>query len=86
MFGSVAEDNAAPGSDIDILVDFWPGEKSFDSFMALCFRLEEILQTNVELVTKASLGPHVRPRILKSLLTVWESDWTTDRADRQRNR
>jgi len=74
LFGSVAEDNASPGSDIDILVDFRPGKKSFDAFMALCFCLEEILETNVEVVTRASLGPYIRQRILESLRTVWESD------------
>lgn len=74
LFGSVAEDNAGPGSDVDILVDFRTGKKSFDAFMALCFRLEEILQSSVEVVTRASLGPHIRQRILESLLTVWESD------------
>jgi len=38
-----------------MLVEFKPGQKSFDSFMALAFLLEEILGRKVDLATRESL-------------------------------
>jgi predicted nucleotidyltransferase len=54
-------------SDIDLIVEFIPGEKNFDHFMALCFFLEDLLQRRVELVTAESLSPHIGPRILQDI-------------------
>ena len=62
LFGSVARGEATPGSDVDVLVDF-PGPPSFDQYMGLKFRLEDLLGVNVDLVTRASLRPGVRPQV-----------------------
>jgi len=35
LFGSVLRNEARPGSDVDFLVEFAPGQKSFDRFLAL---------------------------------------------------
>src|SRR5690606_23915883 len=35
LFGSVIRDEARPDSDVDVLVEFIPSEKTFDRFMAL---------------------------------------------------
>ncbi len=51
-------------SDVDILVEFEPQQKSFNNFMDLCFFLEDLLGRNVDLVTKESLSPYIGPRIL----------------------
>ena len=51
-------------SDIDILVEFEPGQKTFDNFMRLAFFLEELLGRRVDLVTMESLSPHIGPFIL----------------------
>jgi len=64
LFGSVARDEARADSDVDLLVQFAPGEKSFGRFMALCDLLESVLQHKVELVTTESLSPFIGPRIL----------------------
>ena len=45
LFGSFARGQATPDSDIDILVEFESGKKSFDSFMGLAFYLEQVLAT-----------------------------------------
>ncbi len=65
LFGSFVRNEPHELSDVDILVEFAPGRKSFDSFMHLGFRLEDIFQRRVELVTKESLSPHIGPQILK---------------------
>jgi uncharacterized protein len=67
LFGSFVRGQQNPDSDIDILVEFLPGEKSFDSFMQLSFHLEELLGRPVELVTVESLSPYLKPHILKEV-------------------
>ena len=64
LFGSVQRDAARPDSDVDFLVEFTPGEKSFDRFSDLGELLEGLLEHRVELVTPESLSPFLRPIIL----------------------
>lgn len=64
LFGSFARDEARPDSDVDLLVDFAPGRKSFDGLDALVSFLEELLGRRVEVVTREALSPHLGPRIL----------------------
>jgi len=67
LFGSYVRGEQRPDSDIDLLVEFEPGRKTFDAFMELSFLLEEILQHKVELVTVESLSPYLAPHILKEV-------------------
>jgi len=64
IFGSFQRDEPNPESDVDLLVDFAPGEKTLDHFMAVSFLLEEALGRPVELVTREALSPHLGPHIL----------------------
>ena len=64
LFGSFARGSQHPESDIDLLVEFEPGRKSFDGFMNLSFFLEELLGRKVDLVTPESLSPYIGPKIL----------------------
>ena len=64
LFGSVLRGEARPDSDVDLLVEFAPGEKSFDRFMALADLLESVLERSVELVTTEALSPYIGPHIL----------------------
>ena len=73
LFGSFVRDEATSESDVDVLVEFEPEQKSFDRFMTLSALLEEILQRPVELVTTEALSPHVGPRILGSVEYVTEA-------------
>ncbi len=59
VFGSVAREEARPGSDVDLLVSFEepPG---FDGYMALKWRLEDLLGTRVDLVMQDALRPEAR--------------------------
>ena len=66
LFGSVVRGEAGPDSDVDILVDFAPGEVvGFFRFRRLRRYLEGILGREVDLVTRAALKPQLRERILK---------------------
>ena len=64
LFGSVVRGDAHADSDVDILVEFVPGQKNFDRFMALSDLLEQLLDRPVELVTLESLSPFIGPHIL----------------------
>jgi len=67
LFGSFAREEQHSDSDIDLLVEFEPDRKTFDSFMGLSFFLEEVLQHRVEVVTVESLSPYLGPYILKEV-------------------
>jgi predicted nucleotidyltransferase len=67
LFGSFGRDEPSAESDVDLLVEFVPGEKSFDNFMAVSFLLEDELERTVELVTRTALSPHIGPHILRNV-------------------
>ena len=64
LFGSVLRGQAHAGSDVDILVQFAPGAKTYGRFFALSELLERCLGRRVELVTSEALSPFIGPRIL----------------------
>lgn len=64
LFGSVQRNEARADSDVDVLVEFAPGMKSFDRLMALGDLLEHTLGRRIELVTLESLSPFIGPHIL----------------------
>ena len=67
LFGSFVRGEQRPDSDIDLLVEFDPERKTFDTFMELSFFLEEVLEHRIELVTVESLSPYLGPHILKGV-------------------
>lgn len=67
VFGSFARGQQNDRSDVDILVEFEQGKKSFDNFMHLAFFLEEQVGRRVELVTPESLSPYIGPHILREV-------------------
>jgi uncharacterized protein len=64
LFGSVLGGRTHADSDVDILVYFAPGAKTYDRFFALSELLERCLNRRVELVTREALSPFIGPRIL----------------------
>jgi uncharacterized protein len=67
VFGSFARGKQTEYSDVDILVEFEQGKKSFDNFIHLALFLEETLGRKVELVTPESLSPYIGPHILREV-------------------
>ena len=69
IFGSIARDEAAQNSDVDVLVVF-EHKGDFDLFMDLKFFLEELLGMQVDLVTDKALRPQVRRAIEQEMIHV----------------
>lgn len=67
LFGSFLSGRQTPDSDVDFVVEFDTGQKTFDNFMKLNFLLEDLLQRRVELVTTDALSPYIGPHILKEV-------------------
>jgi len=67
VFGSVARNEATPGSDVDLLVEFDSPVGLFE-FFEVKSRLEEILGVRVDLTTPGGLKPRVRDRILSEAI------------------
>jgi predicted nucleotidyltransferase len=64
LFGSFAREESHAESDVDLLVEFDPAQKTFDHFFALAELTEELLGRRVELVTTEALSPYIGPHIL----------------------
>ena len=71
VFGSVARGEDTPQSDVDVLVVL-KQPVSLLRFFALNDDLETALGCKVDLVTRNSLNPHVKPFALRELQTVYE--------------
>jgi len=67
LFGSFVRSEQTPGSDIDVLVEFERGEKTFDNYMDLKFFLEELFACKVDLVVKEAIKPALKESILESV-------------------
>ncbi len=68
LFGSTARDEAGPMSDVDLLVEL--EHPSFDAFMDLKLRLEELLGRPVDLVTERGLKAAIRPEVKREAIRV----------------
>ncbi len=62
VFGSVARGTARPGSDIDLLVDYVPGQTGF-AFFRFCREAEALLGCRVDVATERSLHPLIRESV-----------------------
>jgi uncharacterized protein len=69
LFGSAARDEAGPGSDIDILVDF-DGPATSKRYFGVQFYLEDLLGCQVDLVTENALRSELRPYIEREAIGV----------------
>lgn len=67
LFGSFVREEQGVESDVDLLVEFEQGKKTFDNFMRLSFFLEDLFKRRVELVTLESLSPYIGPHIVNEV-------------------
>ncbi len=67
LFGSFARGQQGADSDVDVLVEFTPGSKTFDNFIQLASFLERLFGRRVELITPESLSPYLGPHILDEI-------------------
>jgi hypothetical protein len=66
IFGSFAKGDEGPESDVDIIVEL--AEPTFDHYMDLKFRLEEILKRPVDLVMADTVKPRIKPIIEREVI------------------
>ena len=76
VFGSYLNENFSDESDIDIVIDFRPGDEiSLITFITMKEELESLLQRKVDITTKTALiserNPHIRDSILHSMVPVY---------------
>ena len=67
LFGSYTRNEQKAESDIDILVEFKKGEKTFDNYMDLKFFLEDLFKRKVDLVVVEAIKPDLKPYIMGSV-------------------
>ncbi|HHT9133045.1 MAG TPA: nucleotidyltransferase family protein [Candidatus Tripitaka californicus] len=70
IFGSFVKGRQRKRSDIDVLVVFEEGYKTFDNYMDLKFFLEGILDAKVDLVLKNTLREEIKEHILSEAIYV----------------
>ena len=67
IFGSFVRSEQTSKSDIDVLVEFSPGGKTFDNYMALKFYLENLFRRKIDLVMRESLKTKIKDKILSEV-------------------
>lgn len=65
LFGSILKGVQTIESDVDLLVEFEEGKKTYNNFIELAFLLENLLQRKIDLLTLEALNPYMKPKILK---------------------
>jgi predicted nucleotidyltransferase len=68
LFGSWARGEAGEASDLDFLVEFEPGRKTFDGYMDLKQFLEDLFGRPVDLVIAEGIKPRLRESILREVV------------------
>jgi predicted nucleotidyltransferase len=63
VFGSFARGEAGEQSDLDLLVDYIPGQSGF-AFLRFCHLAEELVGRKVDVATEQGLHPLIRERVL----------------------
>lgn len=63
VFGSFARGDARSDSDLDLLVEYVPGQSGF-AFVEFCLQAEELVGRKVDVITDASLHPLIKDRVL----------------------
>jgi hypothetical protein len=63
VFGSFARGDVGEHSDLDLLVDYVPGQGGF-AFVEFCESVEALVGRPVDVVTAKSLHPIIRDRVL----------------------
>ena len=69
LFGSVARDEASPGSDIDVMVEFAPDAAiSVWAYARLKDLIQGFFGERVDVVSRNGLNRHIRPTVEREAL------------------
>jgi len=67
VFGSASRGDMSPTSDVDVIIDFQEGKKTYKNFIRTTNTLEQALQLPVDAVTAGSISPYIKPYIEKDI-------------------
>ena len=70
IFGSYARGDETRTSDVDVLVEFAPGQATFDNFMQLAYDLEDLFKKKVDLLTVAGIDKYIRSRVEREVIWI----------------
>ena len=70
LFGSRARNEELITSDVDLLVEFSPGEKNYRNLYQTADLAARLFRREVEVITPESLSPYIAPQIEKEVLYV----------------
>ena len=72
IFGSILRDDYTPQSDVDVLIEFEPGERvGFVRFTAVQEELSELFGRPVHLCTPAMISPYFRDDVFAERETLF---------------
>lgn len=67
LFGSYIRGEQKKESDIDLLVEFDKGKKSYRNFIEINELMKKLFNKRIDIVTKESLSPYIGPYIKKEV-------------------
>ncbi|WP_373512237.1 nucleotidyltransferase family protein [Persicitalea sp.] len=74
LFGSFARNQQNDDSDVDLLVEFEDGKKTFKNLVHLSYYLQDLIPRKVQLVTWMGLADFVKREVTKEIEYVSFSD------------
>jgi len=73
LFGSVLRDDFTPASDVDVLVEFEPGQVPGLAFFTMQDELSRILGRRVDLSTPNHLSPYFRQEVVSKAEPIYDA-------------
>lgn len=67
LFGSFVRGDQTDNSDVDLLIEFKPGQKNYRNLLGTAELAESLVGRKVGLVTIASMSPFIAPYIKKEV-------------------
>ena len=73
IFGSAARGNLRPDSDVDVMVEFFPGVVRGWDYFGIEDVLARVFGRRVDLPAKKWMKPHVKARVLPEARVIYEA-------------
>ena len=70
IFGSFARGEEKQGSDVDVLVEFAPGQATLHNIVTLADYLESLFGKKVDLVTVGGIDPYIRSHVEREVIWI----------------
>lgn len=67
LFGSFVRGEQIDSSDVDLLVEFLPGQKNYRNLLGIADLAEKLIGREVEVLTPQSVSPFIAPYIEKEI-------------------